>query len=115
MAEFCNEVEGIEGLNEESKNGWRRLRATFTVDSEETQSTYLKVRELFRLPIGHFDNLPGHGPLPSLLPLQQSPSSSHPDIDIDAHQTATPESVDSNQLLPSRLMTVDQYAGRSDW
>ena len=54
MVEFCrDELQRVEGLDEESVEKWRELRLEFI---EETHG---------HLSAEHFDNLPGHGSLPS--------------------------------------------------
>jgi len=94
MVEFCSEPEGVEGLNEESNERWRMFRASFTTD-EEARKKYLysEIPEQYRLPIRHFDDLPGHGPLLLPSPLQPPPFSGQVDIETDIHQSATLESL----------------------
>ena len=60
MVEFCSDPEDIEGLDEEGIRRWRNLRARFVEELRDP-----RVPEQFRLPTAHFDDLPGHGPLPS--------------------------------------------------
>ena len=87
MVEFCSEPEGVEGLNEESVEGWRDLR---TGSIENTR--FWRVPKQFHLSNGHFDNLPGHGPLPSLPVPHLSLPSFHTDIETDIRQPADMES-----------------------
>jgi len=84
MVEFTSQPEEVEGLDEETVKRWKGLRASFTSNAEETHGLFKKVSEQFQLPVGHFENLPGHGPLlwtASLQPLPPSPSS-NPDLKL---------------------------------
>jgi len=83
MVEFCSKPEGVEGLNEGSRERWRDLRMSFI---EPTR--YWRVPEQFHLSNGYFDNLPGHGTLPSLPAPQLSLPSVHTDIETDIRQPA---------------------------
>jgi len=64
--EMCRDPEGMEGLDEESVEKWRKLRKDFI---EKTRNPGWVVPEQLQLLDGHFDDLPGHG----LLLLQPSP------------------------------------------
>jgi len=70
MVEFCSDPEDIEGLDEEGIRRWRNLRMRFVEELRDP-----RVPEQFRLPTAHFDDLPGHGPLPSLPSFQLQPLS----------------------------------------
>ena len=88
MVEFCSELEGAEGLNKDSIESWRIVRASFATDHDERRNGYWywRIPEQYRLHIRHFDDLPGHGPLslPSPL-LPPPPSSDRADIETDIH------------------------------
>jgi len=100
MVEFCSEPEGVEGLNEESIERWRIVRASFATDHDEMRNGnfYEKMPEQYRLLIRYFDNLPGHGPLSLSSPLQLPPSSDQADIKTDIPQPATLESLSQRML-----------------
>jgi len=86
MVEFCSEPEGVEGLHEESIEEWKDLRTRFI-----EQTTYRWVPEQFHLSDGYFDDLPDHGPLPSLPAPQLPPPSSNTDIETGIRQPASTE------------------------
>jgi len=73
MVEMCRDPEGVEGLNEESVEKWRDLRKRII---KNTRAPYWKAPEQFQLLDGHFDDLPGHGPL--LLQSSPQPASTGP-------------------------------------
>jgi len=80
MVKMCSDPEGVEGLDEESVERWRRLRKDFI---EKTRDLDWEVPEQSQFPDGYFDDLPGHG----LLLLQPSPQlastgPSCPDVEI---------------------------------
>ena len=85
MVDFCSEPEDVEGLCQESILIWRHLRMGFI---EKLRDPDNDVPERFHLSDGYFDNLPDHGPLPSLPALQLPPFSGHTDIETDIHQPA---------------------------
>jgi len=85
MVEFCSEPEGVKELNEESIERWRQLRMSFIA------SLIYSWPKQFRLSDGHFDNLPDHGPLPSLPVPQLPPLSGHTDIETGIRQPASTE------------------------
>ena len=68
MVEMCCDPEGIEGLDEESVERWRKLRINFTQRTIWQAPTHLK------LSLGHFDSLAWHGPLAIASPQQSSDS-----------------------------------------
>jgi len=80
MVEMCCDPEGVEGLDEGSVEKWRKLRKDFI---EQTRDADREVPKQFQLLDGHFNDLPGHGPLllqPSPQPASTGPSC--PDIEI---------------------------------
>jgi len=80
MVEMCCDLEGVEGSDEESVEKWRKLRSEFT---QQTRNPFWNVPEQLQLPVGYFDDLPGHGPLllqPSPQPASTGPSC--PDIEV---------------------------------
>ena len=83
MVEFCSEPEGVEMLYEESIERWRDLRTRLI---EKLRDPFWEVPVGFHLSDGYFDNLPGHGPLPSLPVPQPSLPSVHTDIETDIRQ-----------------------------
>jgi len=89
MVEFCSELEGVEGLNEEGIERWRDLRTMFI---EKLRSPFYSVPEQFHLSDGYFDRLPDHGTLPSPAP-QLPPPSSNANIETDIRQPADKGSV----------------------
>jgi len=76
MAEMCSDPEGVEGLDEGSVERWRKLRLKFTQQTRGGFISWLVAPDHLQLPDSHFDDLPGHGPLPALLTSQRQPSAS---------------------------------------
>jgi len=68
MVEMCCDPEGIEGLDEESVERWRKLRINLTQRTIWQAPTHLK------LSLGHFDSLAWHGPLAIASPQQSDDS-----------------------------------------
>jgi len=66
MVQMCQSPEQVEGYNEASVKKWSILRERFIRD---TRSPRFKVPKHFQLPDRYFDDLPNHGPLPSLASL----------------------------------------------
>jgi len=80
MVDMCRDPKGIEGLDEESVEKWRKLQHNFI---KNIRNPDWKVPEQFHLLDGHFDNLPGHGLLllqPSHQPESTGPSC--PDMEV---------------------------------
>lgn len=80
MVDFCSNPEGIEGLDRQSTERWRVLREQFI---ETTR--HRRVPKQFQLSVGRFDDLPGHGVLPSLTSVAPPSSSGYADGKMVIH------------------------------